>query len=97
MYAIYAGGEHTLFLRSRRRFHAALRGRLREPGGSPQAEEKLKTIKALMQRLVDKPEGQRRCPRAEQELLELNSEEWRLLGHIVASELLQPDAPMPMW
>jgi hypothetical protein len=97
MYAIHAGGEHTLFCDHPDEFMRAYIVDSVSPEERPQAEEKLKTIKGLMKRLEEKRELQRRLPPSEQEVLDLDAEEWRLLGHIVATELTQKDAPMPMW
>jgi hypothetical protein len=97
LYAVYAGGEHTLFCDHYEAFVRAYVVESASPEERAAAEEKLASIKTLMKRLEDKRLVERERAPAQQDLLEPNDEEWRLLGHILAGELGQKDAPMPMW
>jgi hypothetical protein len=97
LYAVYAGGEHTLYCDHTDDFMRAYIVDSVPPSERPQAEERLKAISALLERLEKERLVQRTLPPAEQTLIEPTQEEWRLLGHALGQELQQADPPAPMW
>jgi hypothetical protein len=90
IYAVFAGGEHTLYCDFTPEFVGAYLGESHRP---ETAAKVYKIIKVL----DDERNVEREKPPAAQKQILMNAEQVEGLLHLLKEELLQKDPPAPMW
>jgi hypothetical protein len=99
-YAIFAGGESTLYCDHSVDYLQAYLVDSVAPEDRPKAEAQAEQVRSILSRLAVERDAQRSIPPAKQSILHPTSGEWDDLLALLKIELQQPDPvppPPPLW